>query len=157
MNMNFKIIDLDWEGQFNIIYKRDDDIYTLDKIPKELLNNAGFYQIYGRHPMYGNDVLLYIGETKDNEDGTRNFRTRLNEHLKSIFFEHTNLSVSLASYSTDNDTIKEIESVLICTHKPALNKQHLDKMKNCKTQLIIRNWSFLGSLNDCCTSYWVEK
>ncbi len=154
--MEFTIIDLEWEGSFKVSYDRNKDAYLLDLIPPELLNLSGFYQIYGRHPVYGNDVLLYIGETKENEDGTRSFKNRLSEHVKSKFFYHTNLSISLAPFREDSDAIKDIESVLIYSHKPALNKHHLDSSRNCKKKYLIRNWSFVGSLNECCTSYWDE-
>jgi len=154
--MEFRIIDLDWEGQFSITYDREEEAYLLDKVPEELLNLNGFYQIYGRHPVYGKDVLLYIGETKENADGTRRFRDRLNEHIKGRFFYYTNLSISLAPSKEDDKTIKEVESVLINTHKPALNKQHIETKKKYRNPLLVRNWNFVGSLNDCCTSYWDE-
>jgi hypothetical protein len=154
--MEFKIIDLEWEGQFTITYDREEDIYLLDKVPEALLEQSGFYQIYGRHPVYGKDVLLYIGETKEGEHGTRQFRDRLKEHLKGRFFNYTNLSISLAPTKEDSETIKEVESVLIDAHKPALNRQHIETKKKCRMPLLIRNWSFVGSLNECCTSYWDE-
>ena len=155
-DMEFRVIDLEWEGRFEITYDREEDEYLLDKVPEALLNEHGFYQIYGRHPTYGKDVLLYIGETKKNENGTRSFKTRLEEHLKQRFFNYTNLSISLAPSNEDSETIKEAESVLIAAHKPALNRQHIDTHKKCRKPILIRNWSFVGSLNECCTSFWDE-
>lgn len=151
--IKFKIIDLEWEGQFDITYDREEDVYSLDKMPEALLEQKGLYQIYGRHPVYGKDVLLYIGETKGN---TRTFKDRLKEHIEGRFFNYTNLSISLAPCQEEDETIMEIESVLINTHKPALNRQHIENNKECRIPLLIRNWSFVGSLNECCTSYWDE-
>lgn len=150
----YRIIDLEWEGSFLIEYDRDEDKYLLDQIPGDLLAAYGIYQIYGRHPVYGKNVLLYIGETKENKKGTRAFKDRLGEHLKGRFFYYTNLSVSLAPCDFDSETVKEVESVLIDAHKPALNKQHIESRKKCREQLLVRNWSFMGSLNECCTSDW---
>ena len=133
--MEVSIIDLEWEGPFKVVYDRDNGKYLLDEIPSDLLASTGFYQVYGRHPVYGKDVLLYIGETKGNENGTRAFRDRLGDHLKSRSFYHTNLSISLAPYVSDGSTIKEVESVLIYSHMPALNSHHLDSNKKCKNNI----------------------
>jgi len=42
---------------------------------KDLLKDRGLYQIYGHHPVYGSNVLLYIGQTYG-----RTFRERIEEH-----------------------------------------------------------------------------
>ena len=152
--MDFKMIDLEWEERFAVTYDRDLDQYQLDKAPDELLDKSGLYQIYGRHPIYGNDVLLYIGETKENEGESRNFQIRLGEHLKSKFYCYTNLSISLAPCSENSEAILDIESVLIHSHQPALNRIHLESHRECNPPILIRNWGFVGSLEGCCTSFW---
>ena len=46
------IIHVQWDGPF-----------TLDQLSE--MNNEydyGVYQVYGSHPIYGSDVLLYIGK-----------------------------------------------------------------------------------------------
>ncbi len=59
-------IFLDWEGPF-----------TTDEL--EDLNDPridyGLYQVYGTHPLYGEEVLLYLGAT----GGGRTFGTRIAE------------------------------------------------------------------------------
>ncbi len=66
-----KEIDIWWEGPFD-----QDEIIDND-IDKNFYDNTadkiGLYQIYGTHPLYGNDVLLYIGRTK----GKKGFLDRL--------------------------------------------------------------------------------
>src|SRR5579872_2702258 len=42
---------------------------------KDLLKDRGLYQIYGHHPVYGSNVLLYIGQTYG-----RTFGERIEEH-----------------------------------------------------------------------------
>ncbi|WP_078183723.1 hypothetical protein [Bacillus wiedmannii] len=46
------LIQILWDGPYNIT-----DLVKL----KNEETDYGIYQIYGNHPIYGNDVLLYIG------------------------------------------------------------------------------------------------
>ena len=149
--MNFEVIDIEWEDSFSVKYDKEKELYNLGDC--DLLDKNGFYQIYGRHPVYGPDVLLYIGETKDNSNG-RCFKDRLNEHIKGAgeisnrgrFWFHTNLSIHLALSSLKDEKIKIVESMLIAANKPALNQHHIDTPKsNCKN-ILVHNWGFLGSL-----------
>ena len=157
MTKMMNVIDLEWEGSFKILYDRDEDKYLLHEIPTELLSDSGLYQIYGSHPVYGRDVLLYIGETKRNIDDTRTFKKRLGEHFSNKFFDHTNLSIYLAPISVKQELIEQVESVLIYSHIPALNKKYIDCPKDGCENLLIRNYGFMGSLNHVCTGYWDEE
>ncbi len=154
MNIEHEIIDIEWEGSFKIQYDREKDEYNLDNVPTELLNECGFYQIYGRHPVYGKDVLLYIGETKESKVSNRSFRVRLNEHLKGRFFHHTNISVNLGPCSLPPETVEIVESILIYSHIPALNIQHTASMKLGSAKYLVRNWGFTGNLSNVCTGNW---
>ena len=154
MNIKHEIIDIEWEGSFKIKYDRNKDKYNLDNVPSELLDECGFYQIYGRHPVYGKDVLLYIGETKESKTSNRSFRVRLNEHLKGNFFQHTNISVHLGPCSLPAETVEIVESILIYSHVPALNVQHTGSMKLGSEKYLVRNWGFTGNLNNACTGNW---
>ena len=63
--MPARTIFIDWDGP-----------YALDEI-EELEDpriDYGLYQVYGSHPLYGEEVLLYLGAT-----GERTFGTRLTE------------------------------------------------------------------------------
>lgn len=46
------LIQILWDGPYSIT--------DLVKLKNEEID-YGIYQIYGNHPVYGNDVLLYIG------------------------------------------------------------------------------------------------
>ena len=155
--LSFDIVDIDWEGPFPITYDRAGDCYLLDQIPSELLLSSGIYQIYGRHPVYGKDSLLYIGETKVGESG-RPFKSRLVEHLRegSRFFGHTNLSVHLGVLDLPNDIVQKVESILIFNHAPALNRRHIDGPIAGAETLLVRNWSFVGALESACLGLWEE-
>ncbi len=109
-----EVIDLDWEGAFRLKYDRDSDSYfpLENSIPSKLLKLCGLYQIYGNHPAYGTDVLLYIGKTENS------FEDRFSDHFGSgsVFYNYyTNLSVYLApwKYPDEKEKIELAESVLI--------------------------------------------
>ena len=61
-----KIYEVCWDGP----YTKD----TLDEISEEDNNKYVLYKVYGSHPVYGNNVLLYIGMTE------RGIKIRLTEH-----------------------------------------------------------------------------
>ena len=62
--MTTRNIYIDWEGPFTL-----DELEELDD-PRI---DYGLYQVYGSHPLYGEDVLLYLGAT----GGERTFVSRL--------------------------------------------------------------------------------
>jgi hypothetical protein len=155
--MEIEVIDIDWEGPFPISYDRDEGSYGTDHIPSELLDYSGFYQVYGRHPVYGSNVLLYIGETKPKQDGSRSFRARMKEHLGGRFFYHLNLSVYIGPSTYGADVIRKVESILIFSHFPALNRKHIDGPVDGAEKYMVRNWGFLGSLESVCTGYWKDE
>jgi len=152
-SVNLKVIDINWEGSFKVEYDRKNDQYELGNMPPDLLNKSGFYQIYGRHPVYGRDVLLYIGETEKNENGDRSFETRLKEHLQSRFYYHTNLSIFFGPSELNGEDIKLVESILISSHIPALNRHHIDWAKDKASNILVRNLDFIGSLERVCAGY----
>ena len=158
MKISFKILDLDWHEPFIIAYNREEDTYSLGSIPKDLLQKYGLYQIYGRHPVYGNDVLLYIGKTSG-DSGTRSFQKRLNEHFRvgGRFYYHTNLSISLCPVQFNDEEVSAAESILISTHKPALNGQLLESPSKVTQKHLVRNWGFMQSLHqECSDCYFFE-
>lgn len=143
-----EVIDLEWEGPFEIQYDSNKDCYSLDGLPENILGKVGFYQIHGDHQVYGKGVLLYIGETeKGNSD--RSFRDRLTEHITGRYYHHTGLSVYLAAYK-HSVIVEMIESILINYHCPAHNSQHLHSMKSGTEKLLVRNWGFTGGLLHSC-------
>jgi hypothetical protein len=64
--MEERIIHIEWEGPYSL--------NQLDTL-KDLRKDRGLYQIYGHHPVYGSNVLLYIGQTVG-----RTFGERIEEH-----------------------------------------------------------------------------
>jgi hypothetical protein len=64
--MTTKNIYIDWDGPYTL-----DELEELDD-PRI---DYGLYQVYGAHPLYGEEVLLYLGAT----GGERTFGARLAE------------------------------------------------------------------------------
>ena len=152
---DIKIIDIEWSERLKIAYDKVEERYILPFDAS--LDESGLYQIYGRHPIYGPDVLLYIGETKESEVSGRSFRHRLLEHVGKRFWYHVNLSVALGSPSVSplSIEIQIAESILIAAHTPALNRKHLDTAKEESVGYLVRNWGFIGSLmHECSGEYW---
>lgn len=117
----------------------------------ELTNKSNIlYQIYGDSPIYGKNVLLYIGITK-------NSNIRLSQHLEHHFGRVLNLSIRIGDPENFNDSNLEIlESILINLHKPSFNKEYLhDIAKEAKNELIlILNKGNRGALQLECSNIW---
>lgn len=160
--MNYTEVDIYWEGPFDVVYDRNAEVYSLaDTVPEELVDAHGFYQIYGEHPVYGKDVLLYIGETKPSKSGKRGFGQRMREHLSGRFWQHCGLTVRFGrSYIKESEVvepgvIEAVESLLIASNMPALNRKYLDNSKGQGVQYLVRNWGFKGSIvSECSSGFW---
>lgn len=63
--MTSKTIFIDWDGPYSF-----DELDELED-PRV---DYGLYQVYGAHPLYGEEVLLYLGQT-----GERTFGDKLNQ------------------------------------------------------------------------------
>lgn len=158
-------VDIYWEGPFDIEYERETMLYTIsDNIPVELQDSIGFYQIYGDHPVYGRDVLLYIGETKPSKNGKRNFGIRMKEHISNRFWHHHGLKIRFGlgyvndEEMTDRNSILAVESLLIASNMPALNREHIDCSNSQSKNFIVRNWNFRGSIvSECSGKYWAAE
>ena len=153
--MEYHVIDLEWTGAYPVPYNSSTELYELGEYKENILNNSGFYQIYGNHPIYGRDVLLYIGETKKSETTERSFFDRMSEHFSGKFWYFENLSIYIAPCKLDLEVHLAAESILIAAHKPALTIQHLNQAKESAQSVIVRNWGAKGSLlPECSGEYW---
>lgn len=124
-------INIWWEGSFSI-----DDILN-DKIDSSIYDNTankiGIYQIYGIHPLYGSDKLLYIGRTQDKNG----FKSRLkNRWVIENGQDSENIKIYLGtifSYNEDiknkeNNFIEKAEALLINALKPAFNSSNIQSV-----------------------------
>ncbi len=109
---------LEWDGPF--------EFEDLDKL-NDPQSDYGVYQIYGAHPLYGADVLLYLG-TAVNET----FAARLAPE-KEDWGEVTLYVGRLAGVSTpdEKEWARQIElaaALLTYVHSPAYNSQDAETL-----------------------------
>ena len=159
-------IKIDWHGPYKFdgddrLHKKQHD--TLDK-DKNLFSKIGLYQVYGHHPVYGPNVLLYIGITTE-----QFFERRLkNRNWKYDNYDTENIEVYLGKLINGKSKIDEIaekklikkaEALLIYIHSPAKNSSYIksvnyDELKN------VQVWN-LGNCRDLITevssTYWLDE
>jgi hypothetical protein len=135
MNSNPYIINIEWDGHF-----------TFDEVPS--LNSGidyGLYQIYNAHPVYGSNVLLYIGQAQG-----QSFAVRIQQEkhwLDNHDFKRLNVYVGrLAGQTTPSDKIWQdeinwAERLLIFAHSPATNTQKkLGQLESDMESIHVLNW-----------------
>lgn len=144
------LIQLKWEGS-----------YKFTDLPS--LNNEetdyGIYQIYGNHTVYGDNVLLYIGQANQ-----QTFRTRIMQH--SYWFED-NFSIYVGRLSgphtpTDDiwaNEIKFVESLLIHVHSPAYNTMNINSINYSELEHIhvLNLGQYRSLLPELSGTRWISK
>jgi excinuclease UvrABC nuclease subunit len=135
-NQTFKPIAINWSYEeilINLPY--EEKLINKNKL-KEISKENCLYQAYGDSPIYGRDVLLYIGRTKD-------LHGRITGHLKTDFSRINKLSLcfgyidKVCAILPDHPMEKLIviaESLLITMLKPSHNSSNI---KN--TNLFLKN------------------
>jgi len=133
-------IHIDWLGA-----------HTLDEV-KELTNtdDYGVYQIYGTHPIYGSDVLLYIGKADRQTLGVR-----IPQHDKWAYTSDSNNVKVYTGHLGANEEVSDeewsrlidiAERLLIFTHKPAYNSSNINSMLKVPIEAHVFNWGNHRSL-----------
>lgn len=136
------VIHLQWEGPFT-----QEEINSLNNESSDY----GIYQIYGTHPIYGSDVLVYIGKASN-----QTFATRLKQHKWVQNTANPNeLKYYIGRVSGEKtpkfqkweDYINLSEQLLIYAHAPAFNSQNLNSIKDedCKNVHVL-NWGMRKDL-----------
>lgn len=113
------LIQIQWDGPYKLA-----DLSSL----KDEETDYGIYQIYGKHIVYGENVLLYIGQANQ-----QTFGTRIMQH--SYWFED-DFSIYVGRLSASNaptddiweDEINLAESLLIYVHSPAYNTMNINSI-----------------------------
>ena len=135
------IVHLEWSGPY---------LY-----PEARMCNAdgdwGIYQIYGDHPVYGSDVLLYIGKAERQTFGARLAQPHSMPYCypierTSVYFGR--LAGALAPDDEPwNQQIVFAESLLIFAHRPAWNSQmNFQKLDTHLRDVHVINWGDCRSL-----------
>jgi len=111
-----KKIELYWKGPYSI-----EDVEE-----NEAFEDIGVYQIYGSHPVYGSDSLLYIGHTK------QKLKKRLCDEMKCEYPWWLRTGGEIRIYigkmekeKSDEKLIEVAEKLLIVSHMPATNASNI--------------------------------
>ncbi len=136
-------IRIEWDGPyslFDIGYDEKEDKYLSKKI--EFLNDQkkdmGVYQIYGQHPVYGSNVLLYIGKTE-----TQTFAKRLSQEFWQYNSDYKNIQIYVGRLFGEyqpsdkewNTMINIAERMLIYAHSPSMNSSNIQNIFRDKRKL----------------------
>lgn len=162
--MNAKEIKINWKGPYRMdendkLYEKfTQTVYDVEKV----FNGVGLYQVYGYHPVYGSNVLLYIGITTK-----QSFSKRLKDRVwKYDNFDVNNIEIYLGKLigetkkihlEDEQNMIKNAEALLIYTHNPAKNSSNvlsvdIEQVKNIRVQ----NYGNLRSLMpEVSGNYWL--
>jgi len=145
--MEFDIIKVNW---------LDKRRYDLNSV----VHNPDFadclYQAYGDSPIYGRDVLLYIGRTNS-------FIRRTLGHLKSDFDRINNLSLIVGQIEIDEENNLNVEeamsvaeTVLITMLKPSYNSSNIKDLgqKAKAKKYLILNFGNRNALPLEVSNYW---
>ena len=133
-------IHIDWIGG-----------HTLEEVKKLTAgDDYGLYQIYGTHPIYGSDVLLYIGKAEQQTLGVR-----IQQHEKWAYTsDANNIRVYTGHLGANTEVSDEewtklidiAERLLIYTHKPAYNSSNINTMLKVPIEAHVFNWGNFRSL-----------
>jgi len=158
-------ITLKWRGpfRFNKNEKLQNKYDETSEEHKKLFTKTGLYQIYGYHPVYGQNVLLYIGITTKQD-----FEKRLSnrwwitdnqdiDNIEVYLGEPIGVIDKLDGKEKDK-IIKNAESLLIYTHAPARNSSNInsvnyEELLDIKIQNI---GSFKSLLPEVSGEYWLD-
>ena len=146
-----KTIELLWE----ILEMKDWDNNDREKI-------GGIYQIYGTHPIYGRNVLLYIGKTNGF------IGDRIKQHLSAwIKYEYDEVTIHYGSLSPTSkfegyskmDAFAAAEALLVYYCAPAYNSNLILRIdeKYLEGEIVVRNYKKLGSLPTEVSTGWYKS
>jgi hypothetical protein len=120
-----KNIYITWDGPYTLEDLNDDEIL------KNEAEAYGVYQIYGHHPVYGADVLLYIGKAEQ-----QTFAKRIKQENWEYNGDSENIKIYIGKLFDKTQPkglewdrlITLAEKLLIFTHSPAMNSSNINSL-----------------------------
>lgn len=138
LEKTFDVITLDW--------KKCD----IEQLPEE----SGVYQIYGDSPIYGTNVLLYIGMSE-------NIKHRIEQHFKPLTGAISRQPNKTCRYAlVPPELMRIVEQILIAMHKPSFNSESVSNIYGPVREKLyyIQNHGERGMLHLELTNYYfVDK
>jgi len=127
-----KEINIWWEGPFS--YKDIEKNKIKDKHYDNKATDIGLYQIYASHPLYGSDVLVYIGMTISKGGFKSRLKNRWvieggnNSEDVKIYLGKIYSNSETINKITEIEKIKNAEALLINALKPAYNASFIQSV-----------------------------
>lgn len=129
MKVEMNVIEIEWEGPISV----NDTIKLIND------NDYGIYQIYGTHPVFGSNTLLYIGKAS-----LQTFATRLFQH-NWIEWSPSDVSIYIGRLGSIEDiTIEEwekqidiAERLLIYYCKPPHNSSNINYFGKIENTIVL--------------------
>ncbi|KAA5607664.1 GIY-YIG nuclease family protein [Roseospira marina] len=147
-----------WSGPHELQYDEEAEAYSIKSTPIDLDGSLIVYAIYGQHPVFGRDSLLYIGQTK-------NLNLRSVDHFKKRgrFWYQISPSIHIGSVCDENENpitnqsiLSDVEEILIASHVPPMNARTINCPNiKCKDKLVYNFWN-RGQLLPICSGYWFD-
>lgn len=150
---NLTIFDIEWSGPFTIPYDEETWERNLSNVAERVQVGETVYQIYGQHPVFGANALLYIGITERQD---ARFKEHFKENARFWYFEGVSVHIGVPEPETQNqeNALENAEALLIAHHKPPLNRNHIDTPPLEAHSLHIFNWGARGVLFPECSGRW---
>ena len=144
MEAQIEIINIKWEGPL-----------TLNDAKKKTGDSDyGVYQCYGDHPVYGSDVLLYIGRALEQTFGKTLERDQfIGKWKKSIQIYLGRIEPKPTSDEAWNDMIARAKNLLLHACIPTYNVRFPDVDRH--KELLVLNWGNYRSLLPAVSGYRV--
>ncbi len=136
-----EVIELNWDGPF-----------SLDHVTQNFTDKTGLYQIYGTHPIFGKNKLLYIGKTEDS------FNARFKSHASWIEYEYDPVQIYIGEIQRsdmgDKESIEIAERLLIFYCAPPYNSNNIVQAKTGITdrEILVVNHGKISELLPCVTN-----
>lgn len=135
-----KRVDIDWQGPIKL--------KELSKV-NDYSKDYGIYQIYGFHPVYGSNVLMYIGLA-----AKQTFCQRIKQEGWEANKDAENIEVYVGRLCGETPSVEEwerliakVEKLLIFSHTPASNQSNIGTIPFSDLEdLHIINWGNHRSL-----------
>ncbi len=168
-----KDIRIEWEGPYSLedIGYREGTYSLSNAKVNEEPEDHGVYQIYGSHPIYGSNVLLYIGQAND-----QTFAKRISQEAWECNEDYKNIQIYVGyiynngNYHPLNDddvwgkAIEDAERMLIYSHEPARNSSNIlnisrnqNKLKDMEDIRVFNYGCYRSLMPEVSGEMWIKE
>jgi hypothetical protein len=151
-----RVFDVFWEGS-----------YSWGNHNQSIRDSHVLYALYGSHPVYGQNALLYIGMTE------RGVGIRLSEHADWIEDESDQIKIRVASMGeitswegwdeedryprAKREDVEAAEALLIYAHQPAYNTRNKESLEKARAIRIFNTGKYGSLLPEISCRYFSDN